>query len=317
MKIHEHEIWLESEQHFHGRLPTHHLGLLLAELPSAIRGAVSMALRNRSRASGKQPGWLKRASDLRLTGHAGNGMTQLRLELPALQHAAPEIYNQQELFESGRPNGGLTALDLLIQALRDVDSNQVDSVAFDLQLLRQIARFKRFFKASPFTAFLISGSSSEPNVKIRVTKETTENSERLYGGTPMPQRVRLVGTLDGLEASTQRFSLLLDAGERVLGVYPEELSDQLKELWRKRVLVLGTSVFRASGNLLRVEAESIDDGANASSLFSAPPTAGNTRLDSSRLRKSQGVRSGMAAIMGCWPGDETDQEIEEALEQVS
>ena len=35
------------------------------------------------------------------------------------------------------------------------------------------------------------------------------------------------------------------------------------------------------------------------------------------LRKSQGTRSGMAAIMGRWPGDETEEEIEAALEHIS
>ena len=317
MTVRNHEICLESDHKFGGRLPTHHLGFLLADLPVAVRGAVSMALRNRSRTPGKQPGWLKRASDLRFTGHGDNGATHLRFELPSLEDAASEVYAQQELFDSGRPAGTLTGLDLLMQVVRDIDADQADSNAFDPQLLRQVARFKRFFTHGPFTAFRIAGSVPDAGGTVRVTRTTTENSVRLYGRTPPPQRVRLVGKLDGLEASTQRFSLLLDSGERVSGVYPEEASDRLQQLWRKRVLVLGTSVFRASGNLLRVEAESIDDGANASSLFSTPPVAGTSRLDRNRLHRPQGARSGMAAIMGRWPGDETDEQIAAALELIS
>jgi hypothetical protein len=274
-------------------------------------------LRHRSKTPGKQPAWLKRASDLRFTGHGGNGVTHLQFELPTLQDAANEIYQQQDLFETGRPAGELTGLDLLLRVIRDIDALQADSDAFDPQLLHQVARFRRFFKASPFCGFRIATSETETAGEVRVTRTTTDNSDRLYCRTPAPQRVRLVGQLDGLEASTQRFSLLLDAGERVAGVYPEGLSDRLQELWRKRVLVLGTSVFRASGNLLRVEAELIDDGANASPLFSTPPVASKNRLDASRLRKPQGPRSGMAAIMGRWPGDETEEEIEQALERVS
>jgi hypothetical protein len=204
-----------------------------------------------------------------------------------------------------------------MRVVRDIDAEQADSGAFDPQLLHQVARFKRFFKAGPFTGFRIVGSGQDAGGEVRVTRTTTEKSVHLYGRTPTPQRVRLVGKLDGLEASTQRFSLLLDSGERVAGVYPEEISDRLQELWRKRVLVLGTSVFRASGNLLRVEAESIDDGTNASPLFSTPPVASGARLDSNRLRKPQGARSGMAAIMGRWPGDESEEEIEAALERIS
>ena len=317
MTIHKHEICLESDQHFAGRLPTHHLGFLLADLPVAIRGAVSMALRNRSKTPGKQPSWLRRASDLRFTGHGGNGVTHLQFELPSLEDAAREVYEQQWLFDSGRPDGNLTGLDLLMRVVRDIDAVQADSDAFDPQLLHQFAKFKHFFKFGPFSGFRMAGSSSDTCGEVRVTRTTTENALRLYGRTPTPQRVRLVGKLDGLEASTQRFSLLLDSEERVAGVYPEEISDRLRELWRERVLVLGTSVFRASGNLLRVEAESIDDGADASSLFSTPPIASSSRLDPNRLRKPQGARSGMAAIMGRWPGDETEEEIEAALERIS
>jgi hypothetical protein len=317
MTTKHHDILLESDQHFDGGLPTHHLGCLLADLPIAIRGAVSMALRNRSKTPGKQPSWLRRASDIRFTGQGGNGVTHLKFELPSLKDAASELYAQQELFDSGRPDGRLTGLDLFMTVVRDIDAIQTDSDAFDPQLLHQFAKFKRFFRAGPFFGFRIVGSMPDTCGEVRVTRATTENSERLYGRTPTPQRVRVVGNLDGLEASTQRFSLLLDSGERVVGVYPEEFSDRLQELWRRRVLVLGTSIFRASGNLLRVEAESIENGANASPLFSTPPLPGSSRLDPSRLRKPQGARSGMAAIMGRWPGDETEGEIEAALEQIS
>ncbi len=317
MTIHQHEICLESDEHFSGRLPTRHLGFLLADLPVAIRGAVSMALRNRSKTPGVQPNWLQRASDIRFTGHGGNGATHLQFELPSLEDAAGEVYEQQLLFGPRRPDGKLTGVDLLIQVVRDIDAVQTDSDAFDPQLLHQFAKFRRFFRSSPFSGFRIAGSVPGACTEVRVTQTTTENCTRLYGRTPTPQRVRLVGSLDGLEASTQRFSLLLDSEERVSGVYPESVSDQLQQLWRKRVLVLGTCVFRASGNLLRVEAESIEDGSNASSLFSTPPVAGSVRLDSNRLRKPQGARSGMAAIMGRWPGDETDEEIEQALEHIS
>src|SRR6056297_753743 len=138
--------------------------------------------------------------------------------------------------------------------IRKIDADRADSDAFDPQLLNQVAKLKRFFNSSPFSGFRIAGSVPDASDEVRVTHTTTENSARLYGRTPTPQRTRLVCNLDGLEASTQRFSLLLDSGERVSGVYPEELSDRLRKLWQRRVLVLGTSVFRVSGNLLRVEA---------------------------------------------------------------
>ncbi len=125
MTNHLHEVCLESDRHFEGRIPTHHLGILLAELPVAIRGAVSMAIRSRSKAPGRQPNWLRRASDLRFIGHGGNGVTELQFELPTLGDAASEIYEQRELFESGRPAGCQTGLDLLMKVFSDIDAAPV------------------------------------------------------------------------------------------------------------------------------------------------------------------------------------------------
>lgn len=317
MNIQEHDVRLESDQHFEGRIPPHHLGYLLTNLPVAVRGAVSMMFRNRSKSKGAVPRWLQQASDLRFTGHSGNGATHLKFELPTLDESAEEIYSQKMLFETNRPDGKLTGLDLLIDVFDAIDNGQSDSNVFDPQLLRQVTKFRRIFKSSPFTGFSLSGSQAARGKQALVNSKTIENSVQLYGRTPAPQRVRIVGQLDGIEASTQRFSLILDSGERVAGVYPIEISDQLQTLWRSRVLVLGKSVFRASGNLLRVEADSIADGQGAKGLFSTPPLPSRRRLDPQQLRKQQGSRSGMAAIMGKWPGDETDEEIALALEQIS
>lgn len=317
MKMQKHNICLESEQHFNGRVPTQHLGYLMANMPIAIRGAVSMAFRNRSKSKGVVPRWLQEASDLRFTGHGGNGTTELKFELPSLGVAAEEIYSQRLLFESGRPEGSLTGLDLLINVFGEIDEKKSDSDAFDPQLLRQVSKFQRFFKSGPFTGFRLLGSKASSNKEALVNSQTIEHSVQLHGRTPTPQRVRIVGSLDGIEASTQRFSLILDSGERVAGVFPEDSSDQLQTLWRSRVLVMGKAVFRASGNLLRVEAESIEDGKDAASLFSTPPVPSNGRFDPEKLRRNQGSRSGMAAIMGKWPGDESEEEIARALEQIS
>src|SRR5690606_28777226 len=106
---------------------THHLGLLLADLPVAVRSAVSMAIRNRSKAPGKQPAWLKRASDVRFIGHDGNGVAHLRFELPSLDEAVTEVYQQPWLIDSDRPDGKLSGLDLLIAVLRDIDAGKADS----------------------------------------------------------------------------------------------------------------------------------------------------------------------------------------------
>ena len=92
MKFTTHQISVQSDRHFGKRLPSHHLGLLLAEIPVAVQCSISMALRNRSTGPGKTPDWLKQAADIRFVGHDGTDAANLYFEAPTLGEAAAELY---------------------------------------------------------------------------------------------------------------------------------------------------------------------------------------------------------------------------------
>lgn len=313
------KIILKSEQHFGKRLPPHHLGLLLAEVPLAVRDAVSMALRNRSRVRGRQPVWLEQASDIRFVGYEGNGVTSLTFEAPTLGDAAQEIYRQQELPGfSTRPAPEDTCFDLLGDVLADVRQRNADSEHFDPSLLDRLTKFQKIFeKKSPFSEIEFISRRFTAKTSATFTLNTVESAKSLLCRTPAPQRVRIVGQLDGIEASTQRFSVLLDTGEKVVGFFADDQIDVMQNLWRERVLVLGTAIYRASGRLLRIDADAVKPGMKETAVFSRMPIPPHAKLDVSKLRKSQGARSGMAAIMGQWPGDESDEEVEAVLERLS
>lgn len=312
-----HKIVLKSERQFHGKLPPRHIGLLLADLPLTVRHAVSMALRTRSTARGPLPDWLKHAADIRFVGHETNGDTALWFEAPRIGDAAPEIYSQGSLFPDSRPPAEDTGFDLLADVLLDVERRNADSPRYDPALLKRIAGWRRLFKRGPFSGFGFTGRRFGANAPACLTPQTVEAACALLGRTPAPQRVRLVGQLDALVASTQQFSLLLDTGEKVTGVFAEDQVDCMRQLWRARVLVLGRAIYRASGKLLRIDAEAVKPGEHEPALFSRMPAPSHVKLDVSKLHKTQGPRSGMAAIMGQWPGDETDEEIADALERLS
>ncbi len=258
---------------------------------------------------------MARAADVRFVDHAGNGATTLYFEAPTLGEAATEIYQQQELPGfSIRPSPDDTGFDLLGDVLTDVQQRNADSEHYDHPLLDRITRFHKVFdKKSPYSEIEFTSRHHIAEQAARFTPGTIESAKSLLGETPAPQRVRILGQLDGLEASTQRFSVLLDSGEKVVGVFAEDRMEAMHSLWRKRVLVLGTAVYRASGRLLRIDSEVVKSGESESAIFSRMPTPSHAKLDVSKLRKSQGPRSGMAAIMGQWPGDESDEEIDAAL----
>lgn len=319
MSVVVHEVILHSDKHFGRKLPPLHLGRLLVEIPIVIRASVSMAFRNRSHVKGRRPGWLERASDIRFVAHEGHGRSTLYFEAPPLGEAAPEVYSQQSLFPEvdDRPDKSDTAFDLFGDILADVRERNADSVHYDPALLQIITQFNRVFKKGPYTEIDFTSRRFPVDVPARVEPSLVDSAMVLLGKTPSPQRVRIVGQLDGLVASTQRFSVLLDSGEKVMGVFANDQIEAMHDLWRKRVLVLGTAVYRASGRLLRIDAEVVRSGECEPAIFSRMPAPPNSKIDVSKLRKPQGPRSGMAAIIGKWPGDETDEEVQQALQRLS
>jgi len=316
MQLVEQTLRLHSADDFGVRLPPQHVGHLFVELPKAIRQSVSMAVQNRSSTKGRGPEWLKRAADIRFIDHRSDDGVSLRFEAARLGDAAPELFEQQSLFPELMPDANATGFDMFAEVLADIRAGEKDSQHFDTTLLRSVGRFQKIFNKGPFTGIEFS-NQTKGGRPIELTAELVASAKSLCSMTPVPQRVRLVGELDGIEASTQRFSLVLDTGEKVSGVIGDAQMDQMQCLWRNRVLVLGSAVYRPSGRLLRIEADEVRDGKAEPSLFSRLPVSRHDRLDTSKLKKPQGPRSGMAAIAGAWPGEESDEEIEAALEQLS
>ena len=88
-----------------------------------------------------------------------------------------------------------------MNVVNEIDAEHADSNAFDPRLLHQVSKFKRFFQSGPFTGFRMIGTVRDVPGEVNVTRTTLEKSLRLYGRTPTPQRTRIVGQLDGIEAS--------------------------------------------------------------------------------------------------------------------
>jgi hypothetical protein len=120
-----------------------------------------------------------------------------------------------------------------------------------------------------------------------------------------------------VRASTQSFALRLEDGQEVRGVLVWGNIVQAASHLNHQVLVLGRAVYRASGRLLRIDADEITGETGEPSFWSRVPPPKRRKFDLAPYHKTQGPRSGMNAIIGRWPGDETDEEIQAALERLS
>jgi hypothetical protein len=108
----------------------------------------------------------------------------------------------------------------------------------------------------------------------------------------------------------------LPTGSVLRGV--AENADALKELFGKEVVASGTVKFKPSGSILRIEAGYLALASEAEmKVLGMPPRSWRTPLDVSTTRSSRGARSGLNALIGTWPGSETDEEFAALVRAVS
>lgn len=138
-----------------------------------------------------------------------------------------------------------------------------------------------------------------------------------HAGAPIPQRVRLVGKFAVDHTGARRFNLLLDDGHQCQIEWVAGDLAAATELLNQRVLVLGTAIFRPSGDLIRIEADDIGPAHDESSFFSAIPRPTLQQADVDEALREQDHQRGVSSIIGQWPGDESDEEIASALKELS
>ncbi len=307
------EVVLVASSDYGRRLPAAPVGWVLAHLPDVALRTVRMRFEGRSTVRGVRPKWLEGASDIRVIDVHGADDAHIVFECPTLAEGAPELYGQRELW-SAKPEADLTALDLVGDIVQELQRGDRDSQLFDRGLLKSLRPLANAIDAG-FTRICLRGKNGRCSAEIN--HRVFETASEFLTSTPRPQHVRVSGRLDMVRASTSAFGLVLDTGEEVAGVLVDGDVREIGDLLPRPVMVEGTAVFRPSGNVLRLEATSVHETDRIERIWSELPRPRESRIERSELIQRQGPRSGIAAIMGAWPGDETDEEIAALLEEIS
>jgi hypothetical protein len=172
-----------------------------------------------------------------------------------------------------------------------------------------------------FGALLDQGVDSVELVKgrtLRVNRESLENVHKLASRSFAPQRVRVAGTLETIRYSDCRFVLVLEDASTLAGTAIDLGNEVLREFFGRPVVVTGKAAFRASGKPLRIDAEHIEPASEEDSkIWSAAPRPLLGPFPTRQVREEQRAKGGLAAVLGKWPGDETDEEVQAALESLS
>ena len=288
------------------------LKAVLDVLTEGARGALRLRAEGRSSARGTVPEWLARAADFDVLGFKP-GSTVIELEARTLGEADPGRFGQGDLLLDLDP--GESCLGLLQGSLAEALEGMQDSELYDEALL---GKFEGFADVLSREITTIEFTNGIPNAKLHVTVDTERIAKlrRLRRETPPEQRVRLAGWLDAIRHSDRMFTLKLESGSTLRGVAEDVPTDVLRDLFGRKAIVSGSAFFRPSGKLLRLEADHIEPAGDDFSLWSVEPRPLWGAMEPS-LRQPQGPRSGINAIIGQWPGDESDDEVTKALKELS
>lgn len=272
--------------------------------------ALRFRVEGRSTARGTQPAWMRSAAqfDLLIEPQAEPGI--FRVESRPLKQALPaNLRSSDSLFELDPER---TAVDLFEAGLEDALAGATDSDKFDEGLVETFSAFARLFDQGVEAIEIVNGRT------IPINTEGVERIVRLRRQIPPPQAVRIAGKLDTIRHSDRVFTLVLESGAVLKGVAERLDPTQMASLFGHTVVVSGMAVFRPSGSVLRIDAEQMQESSpQQTSLWSRLPRPLLTPLDARSLRTPQDERSGLNAIYGRWPGDESEEELVAALEELS
>jgi len=285
---------------------------LLGIVIEGSAGAVRLRTQGRSVARGTPPAWIPKASDFLV--RILKGSTLLEIKAPTLLEARPEELRQAEMFPEIDPD--LTSFDYFVESVESAIEEE-ESSAFDKNFLVLLSRFEGIFAQGIDSVFL-KASPQRHEREIQIRRADPKRFRALQRRIPAPRRVRIAGKLDSIRHSDSTYLLLLPDGQKIRGIAEHIPSKILHRSWGQPVVMSGTAFFTASGDIQRIESDNMGDASDRDvQLWAFAPPALETTLPHQSLRVSQGPRSGLNAIIGKWPGEESDEEVAIALKELS
>lgn len=294
-----------------GTIPVRALLELLQGLVDTAERGLRLAIQGESVKRGKVPAWLEKAVDLNLTG-IQTGSTVLAIEAPSFGDTiGSHLQSQEHAFIQVTPTD--TALSLVSKSVRDATAENLESNYYDTGVLNGLLELKGFFKSYANTVELSAEGQTQP--EFILTSQDMDKVEKLKKSTPEPQAFFVAGLLDEIEHSNRRFQLRLNDGRILPGRVDEEFmsAEELRELWGKPVTVKGMVYFKPSRKVQLLEAHMIRPPEPGDEVFDEMPVADATPELFDTTHAKPGYVSPFKEIRGTWPGDESIEQILEAL----
>lgn len=134
--------------------------------------------------------------------------------------------------------------------------------------------------------------------------------------TPAPHRVVIYGTLDELNVSNSIMVLNTEDGLVTVFAHDNSLMLGLAGYLGKEITLTGRAHYCPGGQLSFIDVESYHVPEKKDRFFSRKPRAMSAEQQLLFQAQHKAQKNAFAALLGHWPGDESDEEFIQILKQV-
>ena len=292
-----------------GVISLERLAVLAQGIVNIAKGALQIRLSGLSHKKGKAPAYLEKALNIQFKG-IQSGSTIIQLEAPKFSDTIPPLEAKVAYMPLSDAFLNKTPISLFVDTYQEALTDAGNQQGLDKALIQDLKVLQGFFRAANEELVIATEAS---NQTLSLTKGQFDKIKQLDEATPEPQQVLVNGTVDVLEYSKSKLTLVTNGGKLTAIFSDEEQLNQARPFWGLQVTLAGQAHFKSNGQLMYVLVDRIFESRPQDKFFSKVPNAENARQQLKRQIRERTPKNWMAEIAGKWPGNETDKEFEEML----
>lgn len=306
----KYEIKLSGAENDDGKIDLLRLATLANSISEIAKGALQIRLIGISNERGKKTERITKALKISLSD-LKKGSTILELECESfketLEGQQGNVFNNEVLEKL--PNQ--TPMSLVVESFHDALDYKEEANHLDKALLKRLKNFEKVFISSDeFVSIANQGSI----VELTLKKDDFKKIRILEESIPEPQEIIINGIVDELKYSKSRISVATKDG-LVNGVLGDEIEpSEISKYWGKELTIAGTAHYLPGGKMSFLYIERIFEPMEGDKYFSKISKKENVEQQIQRQQKQLKYVNHLSEIVGGWPGDESIEEILNALD---
>lgn len=312
MELINYQIGIKGLKVKDGTIPLSALKDISDIILNSSEKVLRLCIEGTSTKRGKIPEWLKNSLNFTITG-IKKGSTILELEVPVLKETIPSYFQQKKIWEE-KIHSDDTAISLFSKSINDISIGNIESDFYDLGVLNTFQRFGSILKDYAKELEIRSAEKTVDNFKISEHEISKIKSVKI--SIPESRIIVISGFFNMIEHSHRRFQLSISDDQNINGELDPNFIEleNMRLLWGKKVTIKGEARFKPSGKMHFIKAHFVKDFEIGDEILERMPKVQRSFKFAEEYLKEKNTGSVLKRIWGKWPGDESIDDLLEALD---